>query len=489
MKQKSAVIGSGIAGIASAIRLAAKGYSVSVFEQGPRAGGKISERHLNGFRFDTGPSLFTLPEMVAALFSLAGKDPDKYFSYKPLDASCKYLWEDGTVINAWQNTGDFAAEVERQTGVPALQVMRFLDKSRKLYEITNEVFLFNTLHKMRNFTLPAYRKSLLHLHELDLFTTMHKKNSRWFSDPKIVQLFDRYATYNGSNPYKTPATLNIIPHLEHNTGAFFPVKGMYHIVESLTELAEEMGVKFFFNSPVHKIIVEGKKAKGLHVDGRMLPFDLIVSDVDIVTLYKNLLPGLPFPKKQLSLERSTSALIFYWGIDHVFPELSLHNILFSKEYKKEFHHLFTGKNIHDDPTVYIFISAKEVPADAPEGAENWYVMINVPENAGQDWDHLIRKARRDIIAKIKRVLKVDIEKYIVAESFADPRSIEADTGSYNGSLYGLSSNNMLAAFYRHPNFKKSIKNLYFTGGSVHPGGGIPLCLASARIIDREIPGV
>ncbi len=151
--------------------------------------------------------------------------------------------------------------------------------------------------------------------------------------------------------------------------------------------------------------------------------------------------------------------------------------------------MFTDKNIHDDPTVYIFISAKEVPADAPEGAENWYVMINVPENAGQDWDHLIRKARRDIIAKIKRVLKVDIEKYIVAESFADPRSIEADTGSYNGSLYGLSSNNMLAAFYRHPNFKKSIKNLYFTGGSVHPGGGIPLCLASARIIDREIPGV
>ncbi len=489
MKQKSAVIGSGIAGIASAIRLAAKGYSVSVFEQGALAGGKISERHLNGFRFDTGPSLFTLPEMVTELFSLAGRDAGKYFSYKSLDASCKYFWEDSTVINAWHDTGDFAAEVEQQTGVPARQVRSFLEKSRKLYEITNEVFLFNSLHKLRNFFLPAYRKSLLHLHELDVFTTMHKKNSRWFSDPKIVQLFDRYATYNGSNPYKTPATLNIIPHLEHNTGAFFPVKGMYHIVESLTALAAEMGVAFFFNSPVEEIIVEEKKAKALCVNGKRLPFELIVSDVDIVTLYKNLLPDLPFPKKQLSLERSTSALIFYWGVNNVFPGLSLHNILFSNDYKKEFQHLSTNKNISDDPTVYIFISAKEVPDDAPEGAENWYVMINAPENTGQDWDHMIGKARRDIIAKIKRVLKVDIEKYIVTESFADPRSIEAGTGSYNGSLYGLSSNNMLAAFYRHPNFKKSIKNLYFTGGSVHPGGGIPLCLASARIIDREIPEV
>ncbi len=486
MKQRTAIIGSGIGGIASAIRLAAKGYAVDVFEQAERPGGKLAERRHGGFRFDTGPSLFTLPELVTELFSLCGKDPENHFGYRPLDSSCKYFWEDGSVINAWSNSHDFAREVEEQTGVSAHRVLSFLNKSRRLYDITHEVFLFNSFNKPSNFLLPAYRKALLHLHELNAFTSMHQKNRAWFGDPRVVQLFDRYATYNGSNPYKTPATLNIIPHLEHNVGAFFPVKGMYSIVQSLTRLAEEMGVTFHFSSKVEQLVMDRKQVNGLKVNGQVIPFHMVVSNADIVNVYKQLLPFRPFPKKQLSLERSTSALIFYWGVNKSFPQLSLHNILFSNDYKKEFHHLFTKGSISSDPTVYIFISARQVPGDAPAGQENWYVMINVPENKGQDWDLLIKEARSSIEEKISRTLGINIRQHIVSESFADPRSIERETGSYNGSLYGLSSNNRLAAFYRHANFKKSMKNLFFTGGSVHPGGGIPLCLASAKIIDKEI---
>lgn len=486
MKQQAAIIGSGIGGIASAIRLAAKGYDVQVFEQAPRPGGKLSERRQDGFRFDTGPSLFTLPELVTELFTLCGKDPDKYFRFATLNSSCKYFWEDGTTINAWSDREAFATEVEEQSGVGRQKVIRFLEKSRRLYDITHEVFLFNSFNKPANFLLPSYRKALLHLHELNAFTTMHKKNSSWFGDERIVQLFDRYATYNGSNPYKTPATLNIIPHLEHNVGAFFPERGMYSTVDSLCRLAREMGVRFHFDSPVEQVLMKGKAATGLQVGGSKLPFHAIVSNVDIVPFYEKLLPSMKLPGKQLKLERSTSALIFYWGVRGHFPNLSLHNILFSKDYEEEFQDLFARKTIHGDPTVYLFISARQVPADAPKGHENWYVMINVPENTGQDWDELIARARTDIQAKIHRVLGIDIQKHIISESFADPRSIEKDTGSHRGSLYGLSSNNRLAAFYRHPNFKKSLKKLYFTGGSVHPGGGIPLCLASAKIIDKEI---
>ncbi len=486
MKQRTAVIGSGIAGIASAIRMAARGYDVVVFEQGPIAGGKLSERRHNGFRFDTGPSLFTLPEMVTSLFTLCGKNPGDYFSYHLLDSSCKYFWEDGTRLVAWQDPARFSEEVERQTGVPVSRITAFLKKSRRLYDLTSEVFLFNSIHRISNLALPSYRRSLVHLHELDVWTTMHKKNSRWFRDPKIVQLFDRYATYNGSDPYRTPATLNIIPHLEHNTGAFFPEKGMYQIVDALTRLASDMGVQFLFNTPAEEIITKGKRAVALRAAGTTIPFDLIVSDADVVTLYKKLLPRHPFPKRQLSVERSTSALIFYWGVSGSFPELSLHNILFSNDYKKEFDHLFTHKSIAADPTVYIFISAREVPSDAPGGHENWYVMINAPENNGQDWEAMISMARSGIIDKINRMLGISIDRHIVTESVADPRTIEADTGSYRGSLYGPSSNNKFSAFYRHANFIKSIKNIYFTGGSVHPGGGIPLCLASAMIVDKEI---
>lgn len=487
MQQTTAIIGSGIGGIAAAIRLAAKGYKVTVFEQAGHPGGKISQLRQGGFRFDTGPSLFTLPELVDELFALCGEDPRDHFRYHPTKTSCKYFWEDGTRLHAWQKPEAFAREVEEVTGVPAARTIGFLERSRRLYELTAGVFIFNSFHKLRNFLSPAFRRPLFRLHRLDAMTSMHRRNRQWFGHPKVVQLFDRYATYNGSNPYQTPATLNVIAHLEHNTGAWFPEKGMYDIVESLVALAHRQGVEFRFHAPVSEIVLENRKVKGIRVGGEMLPFDLVVSDIDIVNLYRKLMPGIPLPRRQVTGERSTSALIFYWGVDREFPELELHNILFSDDYEEEFRHLFRTKTISVDPTVYLFISSKHVKGDAPPGMENWYVMINVPENVGQDWDELVAGARKNILEKINRVLETDIERHIVTEAVADPRSIERETGSFRGSLYGLSSNGRFSAFNRHPNFRRRLKNLYFAGGSVHPGGGIPLCLASARIVGEEVP--
>jgi len=489
MNKQAAVIGAGIGGLASAIRLAAKGYRVSVFEQAPKAGGKINELRLEGFRFDTGPSLFTFPALVDELFTLCGENPLDYYGYRPVKTSCKYFWEDGTVVNAWQQPHDFAAEIEKVTGVEAEKVMAYLAESEKLYDLTGEAFLFHSLHKFSNFAKPVFQKTILNSLKLDPFRTLHKRNMQWFGHPKVVQLFDRYATYNGSSPYKTPATLRMIAHLEHNMGTFFPEKGMYEIVKTLTALAVRQGVEFHFNARVEKVNTYDGNVTGIRVNGEDMSFDLVVSDVDIVNFYRSLLPEIPLPKKQLSLERSSSAVIFYWGINRTFPDLQLHNILFSEDYPEEFNHLFNTKTLSPDPTVYLFISSKMVKGDAPDGSENWYVMINAPENIGQDWGSMLASVRRDIIEKIKRTLKVDIEPHIVCEVAADPRSIERDTGSFHGSLYGLSSNNMMAAFNRHPNFHKKIKNLYFAGGSVHPGGGIPLCLASAKIIDKEIPKI
>ncbi len=491
MKKKfhCAVIGSGIGGIGSAIRLAAKGYDVTVFEQAKMPGGKISQIHKQGFRFDTGPSLFTLPHLVDELFGIMGENPEQHFSYHKLDLSCKYFWDDGTIINAWQNTNKFANEVENATGVPAKKIYDFLDKSKRLYENMADVFIFNSIHKLSNLTKPEYKKSLLHLHELDAFTTMHKRNKKRFSDPKIVQLFDRYATYNGSSPYKTPATLNIISHLEHNIGAFFPEKGIYSIVSSLTKMAERHGIKFVYDTPVEEIVMDNKQVKSLKVDNNLIPFDCVVSNMDVDNFYPKLLPKVKRKYNKLIPQRSSSALIFYWGINREFPELKTHNIIFSENYRNEFKHLFESKDVSSDLTIYIFISSKEIKSDAPDGMENWYVMINVPENIGQDWDALINKTRKTIISKINNVLKTDIEKHILFEEKADPRSIETNTFSFRGSLYGPSSNSILAAFLRHPNFNRKYKNLYFTGGSVHPGGGIPLCLASAKIIEQIIKPV
>jgi len=218
------------------------------------------------------------------------------------------------------------------------------------------------------------------------------------------------------------------------------------------------------------------------VMGEQRNADIVVSNMDVFSTYKNLLPEKDWPKKTLAQEQSSSALIFYWGIAKTFPELDLHNILFADDYAGEFEKIFKTKTISEDPTVYINISSKCNPADAPSGCENWFVMINTPGDYGQDWDMIIRKVKKNIIKKINKVLNCDLESLIRTENILEPRLIQSKTQSHRGALYGTASNNKFAAFLRHSNFSKKIKNLYFCGGSVHPGGGIPLCLHSAQIV-------
>ncbi|RDC57425.1 phytoene desaturase [Pedobacter chinensis] len=488
-KPKAIIIGTGIAGIASAIRMTVKGYEVEVFEANAYAGGKLAEINLDGFRFDAGPSLFTMPQYVDELFKLAGKNPQDYFQYEALDEICRYFYEDGLKLTAHADLNKFADEIEQKTNSSANEVHQFLNKSKIIYGVTHKVFLERSLHRIKSYLHWDTLKSVFRFGQIDAFRTQAKANKSFFNDERVAQLFNRYATYNGSNPYQAPATLNVIPHFEYHFGAFIPKKGMYSITTSLLKLAEELGVKFHFNTKVEEIMgtVEGRelRAQGIRYKNQIQNADIIISNLDIWFTYKNLLKNFPAPKKLLQQERSSSALIFYWGIKGNYPELGLHNILFAENYHTEFNAIWKDKTIDHDPTVYINITSKHIKTDAPDGCENWFVMINVPANNGQQWNELILEARRNILNKISRVLGKEIEKNIVCEQILDPRSIESKTGSYQGSLYGNSSNNQFSAFLRHPNFSSKIKGLYFCGGSVHPGGGIPLALLSAKIIDQD----
>jgi phytoene desaturase len=483
---KIAVIGSGIGGLASAIRLAVKGHKVTVFEKNSIPGGKLSQIQLGDFRFDTGPSLFTLPQLVDELFMLCGEKIKDVLPYERLENNCKYFFSDGTVFNFYHNKEKLKQEIAEKTSEDAENIFRRLSDSEEIYTASAPVFLFSSFHKLSNFNTEPYKKILFKLHKLNFNKTMHGANRKDFSDPNMVQLFDRYATYNGSNPYKAPATLNMIAHLENNIGAFFPKNGMYAIADTLYKLAIKQGVNFKFKTLVTDIIVEDKRATGVKIGNKIEPYDLIVSDTDVKYLAQNMLKH-PLNNRLKKAEPSSSALIFYWGIRKSFPELDLHNILFSQDYKVEFNKLFKAKSLTEDPTIYIFISSKIAKTDAPDGYENWFVMVNAPANNGQDWEKLISEARKNIITKINKTLKIKIEELIVEEQIASPLTIQSNTLSQNGALYGSSSNSMFSAFLRHPNWLNSIKNLYFVGGSVHPGGGIPLSLASAEIINQEIP--
>lgn len=484
---KAIVIGSGIAGLASAIRLNSLGYEVEVFEANAYAGGKLHAFSKDGFRFDYGPSLFTMPHFVDELFELLGENPRAHFNYSKKESTCNYFWEDGTTFVAPASPEKFMERASRTFSEPIENLKKYLVNSSEKYDLTAPLFLERSLHKTNTYLNKQALKGVLNLGKLDVNTNLNRVNQKYFKNPKLIQFFNRYATYNGSNPYSTPGIMSLIPQLEMRFGTFYPHGGMHEISQSLFRLAESKGVTFHFNSKVDEVICEKGIATGVKVNGDVNRADLVVCNMDIFSAYQSILKDIKPPTKVLKQERSSSALIFYWGIDHSFEELDLHNIFFSDDYRGEFDALFKEYTLHSDPTVYINITSKEDKTHAPHGCENWFVMINVPSNKGQDWEFFKTQAKQNILTKLSRILDKDIASMIKTEEVLDPIRIERDTLSHEGSLYGTSSNSKFAAFLRHPNFSSKVKNLYFCGGSAHPGGGIPLCLLSAKIVTDLIP--
>ena len=484
---KAIVIGAGIGGLATAIRLAKKGYAVEVFEANDYVGGKLSTFILGDYRFDAGPSLFTMPHYVDDLFTLCGENPTDFFQYVIKEVACHYFWEDGKRLTAYGETERFVKEVEAELAVPAATLNRYLKRAKKKFDRTRTLFLESSLHKWQTYLRKETLIGVANYFSFEIDTSLNDVNTHQLKEPHLVQFYNRFATYNGSNPYKTPGMMTLVQHLEQHYGTYIPNKGMSDISASLYALAKRMGVGFHLSSPVSKILVKNKKAVGVCVNEEKYLADLVVSNMDVVPTYRKLLPNQKQPEKVLSQERSSSAVIFYWGVGKSFSQLDLHNIFFSDDYGAEFAAIFNTKTIYHDPTVYVNITSKDIPADAPEGKENWFVMINAPHDTGQDWKAIAEQLREWVIAKLNRNLETDIAPLIEKEWVMTPDIIAQRTQSYLGALYGASSNDKMAAFLRHPNFSREISNVYFCGGSVHPGGGIPLCLLSAKIVSDLIP--
>ncbi len=486
---KAIVIGSGIGGLASALRLRKKGYEVKVFEANAFTGGKIHAFSNKGYRFDFGPSLFTMPHLVDELFELFALNPKKYFEYIRKDTICNYFWEDGHTFSAPADEQKFIEQAAESFQVKEKSLKRYLDRNKEKYDLTAGLFLEKSLHKLNTYLSPDTLRSILQIGKLHLGNTLNGVNQSYFTNSKLVQLFNRYATYNGSSPYRTPGIMSLIPHLEMHYGTYFPKKGMHEISQSLYNLAQQVGIEFQLEEAVERILTTDHEVSGVETSQGRYDAEVVISNMDVFSTYKTLLPDARQPKRILSQERSSSAVIFYWGINRQFAELDLHNIFFSNNYRQEFDHIFNKSDLYKDPTIYINITSKEKPDDAPAGCENWFVMINAPGNVGQHWGQLIDEARKNIIQKLNRILKIRIEDHIETEDVVDPRTIASKTRSHQGSLYGTASNAKFAAFLRHPNFSSQYKNLYFCGGSVHPGGGIPLCLLSAKIATDQIQAI
>lgn len=482
MQMKVGIIGSGIGALASAIELRKLGLTVTVFEANAVIGGKIVEQHIDGYRFDMGPSVFTEPKLLQDL--LQSLDPQQNFLYRELEESCRYFFNDGQQVRLPVRKEAVAHTLHTEFGEDPTLALKYLSKMEANYKAIYPVFIQISLHRFKQLFKKPLFKALSRLSKYGLQQTMHAQNKKHFKHSKTIQIFDRLATYNGSSPYLAPAMLNIISQLEFNEGPAMPVGGMVQITRRAQQLAAQHGVAFHTNERVLEITHENNIVKGLRTSKGNYAFDLVVSNMDIHYTYEQLLPTVKAPRFLLKQEKSSSAVVFYWGINRSFEQLGVHNIFFAADYQAEFKAIFETKTLHPDPTVYIHISSKVEEADAPAGKENWFVMVNAPINVGQDWDKEIQLLRQRILAKLSKALALDIEPLIEAEQINEPRLIDARYSGKQGSIYGNASNNAFSAFLRHPNFSKQIKGLYFAGVTVHPGGGIPLAINSAKIVAR-----
>lgn len=481
MKKRAAIIGAGIGGLSASIYLALNNFEVFLFEKNIVPGGKASEIKSSGFRFDTGPTLITMPFILNDMFSAVGKNFNDHITLVKKENVCKYFFNDGTIFNEYADREKLLLEFESFTGENKSKLVSFINYSRRIYQLTANLFLFNSFLDFRRNLNFSGLKTLMRLHQIDPFRTVHKANQSRFKSKKIIQLFNRYATYNGSNPFKAPATLNIIPFVELEFGGYYCIGGIYRIVEELTKIATELGVKIYTNALVEKILVRNKRVIGVNVNGDEIKFDVVISNADLFYTYKNLLNDTisKEAKRYITQELSTSAIIFYFGIEGLHHQFEMDNILFSENYEREFNQLFDKKIIPDDPTIHIHISSKQNKGDAPRGCENWYVMINAPSVSTQKFE--IEREKELVLNKIYNMTGVDLRNKIKFEAYQTPEILESRTSSLFGSLYGPSSNSRYSAFLRQKNKSSVYEGLYFCGGTVHPGGGIPLVISSGKI--------
>ena len=498
--KRVAVIGGGLGALSGAIRLAQLGFSVQLFEKNPKIGGKVNEVILRGYRFDTGASLLTMPFVIDELFDFAGFKRSDYLDFVPIDPICRYFFPDGSMMDASADKAKMETAIAQLSPNDVKAYERFLKYAERIHDLTAEIFMFTPIHEFKKLMRPRYFRTLFRLHQIDPFRTVHQSVSRFFSDPRLVQLFDRYATYNGSDPFQAPATLNIIPYIEYGLGGYYIKGGIYRLVEALEAVAHERGVQIRTSAEVERICCVGnQRVNGVQVNGETVDADYVLCGADAVVAYHELIEGHQYQRetenarhilnignrvfgfKVDQLEPSLSGLVFLWGVNGKHPRLAHHNIIFSSDYNTEFRQIFKHQQVPDDPTIYIAITSRADAGHAPTDGENWFVLLNMPYLApGQMWEKEKVRMRAVVLDRLKQ-LGFDIADRIEVEQIYTPEDFAELYASNRGSIYGVSSNSKTTAFKRLPNRSRLLKGLYFAGGSVHPGGGIPLVILSGKM--------
>lgn len=482
MAKKAVVIGGGIGGLSAAIRLQCAGWQVTLLEKNARVGGKMSEISQDGFRWDTGPSVITMRHVFEDLFRAAGRQMDDYLTLLPVDPLTRYFYADGTQIDITRDLQDTLAQIARLDARDVEGYQRYLAYAAQIHRVTGPVFIYDKPPTPASFLRVPVRDWF----KADPFRTMQKAIQAHVQSPYLRQLLGRFATYVGGSPYLAPATLNVIADVELSGGVWYPQGGIYRIAAALERLAQECGVDIHTSAEVSQIHVDRGQVAGVWLSsGVHIPASVIVANADVTSTLNRLLNDQQQIKartKRLSrYEPSCSGFILMLGVEGIHPELAHHNIFFSSDYPAEFNAIFRTLMPPIDPTLYVAITSKTDPDHAPEGCENWFVLVNAPPLSERyDWAIQAEIYRAMIMQRLAE-RGYDIEDRIRSEVMMTPADLEKQSWAWRGALYGPSANSPFTVFRRPHNRSADIKGLYFAGGTTHPGGGVPMVMLSGKV--------
>jgi phytoene desaturase len=496
VKRKVVVIGAGMGGLAAAARLAARGHEVTVVEQGPTYGGKLASYERDGFRFDLGPSLFTLPAIYRDLFLKTGTRLEDHIELVDLDPAFRYRFDDGsTLLMPGVGVGRCATAIgDALGGQSGQQWSSFMARAARMWDITREPIMRSPLNGIR--TLLPLARSPRDIRTIAPWSSLRDMSSSYFTDPRLVTLTDRYATYTGSDPRRAPAALATIPYVEQSFGAFHLAGGLRRLGDAVHDRACDRGVTFEFNTPVVSITVDQRVTGVRTADGRAIPADAVIANADASHTYEHLLAGMGADPRRMkpwrSLRRATPSLSGFClllAVKGQTPDIEHHNIWFPADYDAEFNSVFGSRGNQAqpvlDPTIYAC-----VPGDssmAPPGHEAWFILINAPRHGDGteqtvNWNEPGRaESYAEHILHVLARRGVDLRERILWRVIRTPADLERETGSPGGAIYGSSSNGRRSAFLRPAN-SSPVPGLYLVGGSSHPGGGLPLVGLSAEIV-------
>ncbi len=485
----TAVIGAGLAGLAAACTLAARGHKVVLFERNDWIGGKAALFEQDGYRFDMGPTILTVPRVLERIFSEAGRRMSDVLDLRRLDPQWRCFFEDGSVLDLQQDVAEMKTTLAAYAPGTENGYEDFITMSAKLHEVSEKFFfwrsvedVFDTMDFKKNMDLATLKDVM----SLRMGTTVAGQIRKRVKDKRVAQMLDHFVQYVGSSPYGSPAVLCSIAHMQTNDGVWYPMGGTRAVPLALEKLARELGVVVRTSTGIARILSENGRVTAVQTEaGETVPVAAVVSNMDSVRTYRELVRGVPAQKfaRRWKREPACSGVVLYLGLDRAYEHLAHHDFVFSRDPEEEFDYIYNRGEPAPDPTCYIAAPSRTEPGVAPPGGEALYVLVHTPYlRPHHNWQEMLPAYRQVILDKLARTAGLtDLESRIKVERILTPQDIHDRYSVLDGAIYGLASHGRMFGAFKPGNRSRELAGLYLAGGAAHPGPGMPMVLMSGWI--------